>query len=207
MGKPSSQQPIRITLPPSQADLEPLRAGDEVLLYGPVYTARDATHALLLAELDESGTLPYELEGQVIFYAGPTPARAGRPLGSVGPTTARRMDTATVRLLDAGLGATFGKGSRSQAVRDACAQHGTVFFGAVGGVAALLAHHVTAAVPVAYPELGTEALVRLELDAFPAFVAIDSLGADIYESGPAAWRAATETGLEAAGAATPDQER
>ena len=187
-----SAQPTRIDFPPSRDVLAALRAGDEVLLYGPVFTARDATHVRLVAELESTGQLPYGLTGQVIFYAGPTPARAGRPLGSVGPTTARRMDTATVTLLDAGLGATFGKGSRSQAVRQACVANQTVFFGAVGGVAALLAQRVTQAVPIAYPELGTEALVRLELDGFPAFVAIDSHGVDVYESGPAQWRAQSE---------------
>ena len=181
-------EPIRIDLPPNRDQLARLRAGDEVLLSGPVFTARDATHARLLEELDATGELPYDLDGQVLFYAGPTPARAGRPLGSVGPTSAARMDAATTTLLAAGIAATFGKGTRGVAVRQACRDHQTVFFGAVGGVAALLAERVTAAEVIAYPDLGTEALVRLELDDFPAFVAIDSLGVDIYETGPARWR-------------------
>lgn len=189
-----AREPLRIDLPVSRNVLTPLRAGDEVRLFGPVFTARDATHALLLEELAATGELPYNLHGQVLFYAGPTPARAGRPLGSVGPTSAARMDAATTTLLAAGIAATFGKGTRGEAVRQACREYGTVFFGAVGGVAALLAERVSSAETIAYPELGTEALVRLELVDFPAFVAIDSQGTDIYEAGPARWREERENG-------------
>jgi tartrate/fumarate subfamily iron-sulfur-dependent hydro-lyase beta chain len=181
-----------IELPPSRAALAALRAGDEVLLSGPVYTARDATHERLAAELRETGELPFGLAGQVLFYAGPTPAAAGRPLGAVGPTTAKRMDAWTPELLDAGIVATIGKGRRSDAVREACVRTGSVYFAAVGGAAALLATHVVAAEPVAYADLGTEALVRLVLRRFPAFVAIDARGDDLYESAPRQWRARAE---------------
>ena len=178
-----------LSLPPSAEELAALRAGDEVLLSGPVYTARDATHERLLAALDASGQLPFGLAGQVLFYAGPTPPAAGRPAGSVGPTTAKRMDAATPRLLQAGVAATIGKGARSEAVREACKANGAVYFAAVGGAAALLATHVTSAEPVAWPELGTEALVRMVLDSFPVFVAIDTLGNDLYADAPREWRA------------------
>ena len=185
---PQAHAPIRIDLPPDRDVLRALVAGDEVRLFGPVFTARDATHTRLIGELESTGSLPYDLVGQVLFYAGPTPARAGKALGSVGPTSAYRMDAATAPLLAHGIAATFGKGRRSREVAQACARHGAVFFGAVGGAAALLANHVVSAEVVAYPELGTEALVRLELNDFPAFVAIDSEGTDIYEVGPATWR-------------------
>lgn len=169
-----------IRFPASRAELATLRAGDEVALTGPVFTARDATHARLLEELERDGELPYGLSGQVLFYAGPTPAAAGRPVGSVGPTTARRMDAFTPRLLAAGIVGAIGKGPRSDEVRRALADNGAVYFAAVGGSAALLARHVTAAEPIAYSDLGTEALVRMTLDRFPVFVAIDTTGGDLY---------------------------
>lgn len=182
--------PVEISLPADPGLLATLKAGDEVVLTGPVFTARDATHARLLAELRMGGTLPYGLEGQTLFYAGPTPPAAGRPAGAVGPTTSKRMDGATPALLGAGIVATIGKGPRSEEVRRACAEHGAVYFATVGGAAALLATHVTAAETIAYPELGTEALVRLELDRFPAFVAIDARGEDLYLTAALEWRSA-----------------
>lgn len=179
---------MRIDLPLDPGVAATLRAGEHVELNGPVFTARDATHMRLIQDLEESGTLPFELEGQLLFYAGPTPARSGRPHGAIGPTTAKRMDKATLSLLDAGIAATLGKGRRSADIASACARHKTVYFGAVGGAAALLAKHIISAEPVAYDELGTEALVRLELKDFPAFVALDSQGNDLYEQAPRAWR-------------------
>jgi tartrate/fumarate subfamily iron-sulfur-dependent hydro-lyase beta chain len=177
-----------IALPPSREALASLEAGDEVLLTGPVFTARDATHVRLAEELRRTGRLPFELEGQVLFYAGPTPPAAGRALGSVGPTTAKRMDAWTPELLDAGIAATIGKGARAASVREACARDGAVYFAAVGGAAALLATYVASAEVVAWPELGTEALMRLELRRFPAFVAIDARGRDLYAEAPVEWR-------------------
>jgi tartrate/fumarate subfamily iron-sulfur-dependent hydro-lyase beta chain len=187
--------PIEITLPVSREELASLRAGDEVLLTGPVYTARDATHERLVTALDATGVLPFGLEGQTLFYAGPTPPAAGRPSGAVGPTTASRMDSFTPRLLDAGIVATIGKGRRSTKVRDACIRHGAVYFAAVGGSAALLATRVSSAEPVAYEDLGTEALVRLMLVDFPVVVAIDAHGTDLYETAPHEWRVRMEAGV------------
>lgn len=185
--------PIRIDLPVTRETLSELRVGDEVRLFGPVYTARDATHAHLMAALGVDGTLPFGLAGQTLFYAGPTPPAAGRPAGAVGPTTAKRMDAATPSLLHAGIVATIGKGSRSDDVRRACEKTRSVYFAAVGGAAALLATFVTSATTIAWPELGTEALVRMELQGLPAFVAIDTLGHDLYASAPDEWREQTGT--------------
>lgn len=183
-------EPVSILLPQDAERLRTLPAGTQVLLSGPVYTARDATHLRLTAELERDGALPHGLRGQVLFYAGPTPAAAGRPVGSVGPTTARRMDAWTPRLLEAGIAATIGKGARSEAVRAACAATGAVYLAAVGGAAALLATTVRAAEVVAYPELGTEALVRMDLDGFPAWVAIDARGEDLYLEARREWEGA-----------------
>ncbi len=177
-----------VSLPATREALAQLRAGDEVRLSGPVFTARDATHVRLVEALGRDGELPFDLTGQTLFYAGPTPPAQGRPAGSVGPTTAKRMDAFTPALMRAGIVATIGKGTRSAEVRDACVETGGVYFAAVGGAAALLATFVRDAETVAWPELGTEALVRMELDGFPAFVAIDTLGTDLYAEAPAEWR-------------------
>ena len=175
-------EPIRIQLPAGKQELSALRAGDSVLLSGPAYTMRDAGHMRAIAYLEEHGELPFDLDGQALFYAGPTPAAAGRPHGAIGPTTASRMDFATPRLFAAGIAATIGKGKRDASIREACREHGCVHFTAVGGVAALLASRVVSSEPVAWPELGTEALVRLELVDFPAFVGIDAQGVDVFDS-------------------------
>ena len=182
-------EPIAIELPASRATLALLHTGDEVRLSGPVFTARDAGHERLLAALERDGALPFGLAGQTLFYAGPTPPAAGRPVGAVGPTTAKRMDAATPALLRAGIVATIGKGARSAAVRAACVETGSVYFAAVGGAAALLARHVISAEPVAWDDLGTEALVRMTLRDFPVFVAIDAEGTDLYADAPSQWRA------------------
>ena len=173
----------RLQLPLSHEDLVGLKAGDSCLLSGALYTLRDAGHMRLLEELDDRGSdeLPYGLEGQAIFYAGPTPAAAGRPFGAIGPTTASRMDFAAPRLHDAGVVATIGKGTRSQAVRDACVRNKAVYFVTVGGAAAYLAKCVTASQTLAYDDLGTEALRRIEVVDFPVFVGIDVYGNDVYD--------------------------
>lgn len=175
-------EPIRLTLPLSKSDLAKLEIGQEVLLTGPVYTSRDAGHARILEALRQTGELPHGLAGQTIFYAGPTPAAAGRPLGSVGPTTASRMDFATPQLMDAGMAACLGKGKRSPKVIEACKRNGSVYLACVGGIAALLAKCVVSSELVAWEDLGTEALRRLELRDFPCFVAIDVQGNDLYRS-------------------------
>lgn len=180
--------PVRIDLPAEREALARLDAGDEVRLFGDVYTARDATHVRILAELEATGTLPHGLTGQTLFYAGPTPPAAGRAAGAVGPTTSKRMDSATPALMRAGIVATLGKGARSADVVQACMETGGVYLAAIGGAAALLASFVDALEVVAYPELGTEALMRLRLDGLPAFVAIDARGRDLYREAPDAWR-------------------
>ena len=174
---------IKLTLPLQKDELAKLRAGDACTLTGPMYTLRDAGHIRLLAELDAQGNdaLPYGLEGQAIFYAGPTPAAAGRPFGAIGPTTASRMDFAAPRLHRAGVVATIGKGTRSQQVKDACVEAGSVYFVAVGGAAAYLAKCVESSTTVAYDDLGTEALRRIDVVDFPVFVGVDTTGADVYD--------------------------
>lgn len=171
-----------LELPLSKDALAGLRIGQEVRLTGPVYTMRDAGHARALEALRDAGELPFGLAGQTLFYAGPTPAAAGRPLGSVGPTTASRMDFATPALMDAGIAACIGKGKRSPEVIEACRCTGAVYFAAVGGIAALLAKHVTASETIAWDDLGTEALRRLQLEDFPVFVAVDAHGGDLYRT-------------------------
>lgn len=178
--------PVRITIPGDTAMLRGLPAGTAVLLSGPVYTARDATHVRLVTDI-EAGTPPLDLREQVLFYAGPTPAAAGRPVGSVGPTTASRMDAWTPQLHAAGVAATIGKGVRSAAVREACVADHAVYLATVGGIAALLATCVRTAETVAYADLGAEALVRMELDDLPVWVAIDAAGVDWYEQARAKW--------------------
>ena len=180
-----------VSLPLAPDTVRELHAGDRVELAGPVYTMRDATHTRLIETLRAEGVLPHDLAGQTVFYAGPTPARGGRPVGSVGPTTSKRMDAWTPEILDAGIAATIGKGTRSGAVREACIRNGAVYFAAIGGAAALLARHVTDVETIAWPELGTEALTRMQLEAFPVYVAIDTQGSDVYEDAPREWARGT----------------
>ena len=173
----------RLRLPLDREGLKTLHAGDACLLTGEMFTLRDAGHIRLLDELDSqaAGELPYGLRNQAIFYAGPTPSAAGRPFGAIGPTTASRMDFAAPRLYDAGIVATIGKGVRAQAVKEACVRNGTVYFVTVGGAAAYLAKCVRRSEMIAYDDLGTEALRRIEVVDFPVFVGIDTMGNDIYE--------------------------
>ena len=173
----ASADRIRLALPFDRAALARLEAGDSCLLTGPLYTLRDAGHVRLLAELEAAGgALPYGLDGQAIFYAGPTPEAAGRPFGAVGPTTASRMDFAAPALHRAGVAATVGKGRRSSEVRDACRATGSVYFVACGGAAAYLAR--------ARDDAGcirVEALRRIDVVDFPVFVGVDVRGRDVYD--------------------------
>lgn len=173
---------IELTLPADKTELAALRCGQEVLLSGYVYTMRDAGHKRTLEFLHEFGHLPYGLEGQTLFYAGPTPPACDRPFGAIGPTTSSRMDFATPELLEAGITAMIGKGKRSEAVKEACVRTGSVYFAAVGGIAALLAKHALTSELIAWEDLGTEALRKIYLDKFPVFVEIDTTGNDLYES-------------------------
>jgi fumarate hydratase subunit beta len=157
-----------------------LRVGDRVLISGVVYTARDAAHQRLFDLIEAGRELPVDLRGQVIYYTGPTPAPPGRVIGSAGPTTASRMDDYTPALLAVGLKGMIGKGMRSREVIEAIRRHGAVYFAALGGAGALLAQHIKQAEVVAYEDLGAEAIRRLLLEDFPAMVANDCRGGDLY---------------------------
>ena len=172
---------IRLQLPLSRDDLKNLKAGDKVLLSGPIYTLRDAGHIRLLDEMEEGKPLPYGLDGQTIYYAGPSPAAAGRPFGAIGPTTATRMDFAAPTLYENGIVATIGKGHRNEAVHESCKKTGSVFFCTIGGCAAYLAKCIKSAELIAYEDLGTEALRKCEVEDFPVFVGIDTNGNDVYD--------------------------
>ena len=161
-------------------ELKKLRSGDMVYITGTIYVARDAAHKRMQEVLDRGDELPVDIKGQTIYYMGPSPAREGRPIGSAGPTTASRMDKYAPRLLDLGLRGMIGKGKRSQAVKDAIVRNGAVYFAAIGGAGALLSKAITASEVVAYDDLGTEAIRRLEVKDFPAIVVIDSTGDDLY---------------------------
>lgn len=159
-----------------------LRAGDYVYLTGTIYTARDAAHKRMYETLAEQGVLPMDVENNLIYYMGPSPAREGRPIGSAGPTTSSRMDKYAPSLLDLGLRGMIGKGKRSQAVKDAIVRNKAVYFAAVGGAGALLSRSILHSEVVAYDDLGTEAIRKLEVKDFPVIVVIDSEGEDLYES-------------------------
>ena len=169
--------------PLSDADVESLKAGDRVRITGVLYTARDAAHGRLLPLMDAGRPLPIEVKGQIIYYTGPSPARPGQIVGSIGPTTGGRMDTFTPKLLALGLKGTIGKGARSQPVKDALREHKAVYFGAIGGAGAVLSAFVKKLEVVAYEDLGTEAIRRLEVEGFPAIVINDCHGGDLYEDG------------------------
>ncbi|MHB9037659.1 MAG: Fe-S-containing hydro-lyase [Armatimonadota bacterium] len=176
-----------LTTPLTDQAIEQLRAGDHVLLSGVVYTARDAAHARLTELLRQGKPLPIDLEGQVIYYVGPTPARPGQIIGSAGPTTSGRMDSFTPELLAAGLKGMIGKGQRDQTVIDAIKKHKAVYFAATGGAAALLAKRVISCEIVAYEDLGCEAIRRLEVKDLPLIVINDSEGRDFYRENQAAY--------------------
>ena len=177
-----------INVPFTKEEALSLKAGDMVYLTGTVYTARDAAHKRMAETLDEGKELPLSLEGNVIYYMGPSPAREGRPIGSAGPTTASRMDKYTPRLLDLGLAGMIGKGKRSPEVREAIVRNGCVYFAAIGGAGALLSKAITDSEVIAYDDLGTEAIRRLTVKDFPVIVVIDSEGTNLYETAIAQYR-------------------
>jgi len=174
---------IKLKTPFGVEDVRKLRAGDEVSISGVVYTGRDMAHMRLCELIDAGGTLPIELEGQVIYFVGPTPAGEGRVTGSAGPTTSSRMDAFSPKLITRGLRGMIGKGYRGDEVREALKEYCAVHFAATGGAGALLSQHITACRVVAYKELGTEAIHQLEFADFPAVVAYDCYGGDVYELG------------------------
>lgn len=159
-----------------------LRAGDYVYLTGIIYTARDAAHKRMYEALEQGKELPFDMRNNVIYYMGPSPAREGRPIGSAGPTTASRMDKYAPRLLDLGQTAMIGKGKRSQAVIDAVVRNGCVYLAAIGGAGALLSKCIKSSEVVAYEDLGTEAIRKLQVENLPVIVVIDSEGNNLYET-------------------------
>ena len=182
--------PIPISPPLTPEMVQPLRAGDIVLLSGTIYTARDAAHQRLADTLAAEQELPIALEGQIIYYVGPAPARPGEIIGPAGPTTAGRVDLLTPQLLARGLKGMIGKGKRSPAVRRAMQEHGAVYFVLVGGAAALIAERIKKVKVVAYHDLATEAIHRLEVEDLRLIVANDIHGGDLFEQGKAAYRRA-----------------
>ena len=171
-----------ITAPITKETARSLHAGDYVYVTGTIYTARDAAHKRMDEALDRRESLPIDIKDQAIYYMGPSPAREGRPIGSAGPTTASRMDKYAPRLLDLGQTAMIGKGKRSQAVIDAIIRNGSVYFAAIGGAGALLSQRIKKSEIVAYDDLGTEAIRKLEVEDFPVVVVIDSQGNNLYET-------------------------
>ena len=167
---------LKIQTPLTDQVVRSLKAGDEVAISGFVYTARDAAHKRLCKLIADGEELPIDLKGAVIYFVGPTPARPGRPIGSAGPTTSARMDGFSPMLLAAGLKAMLGKGERNDAVRDALKKYVAVHFAALGGAGALLSQYIVSSEIIAYEDLGTEAIRKLEFKDFPAIVAYDCFG-------------------------------
>ena len=180
-------EPKRIQAPLSDDDVLSLKAGDNVLISGFIYSARDAAHKKLIELIDQGKELPIDLNGQIIFYVGPTPARPGQVTGSAGPTTSGRMDAYTPQMLEKGMKACIGKGLRNQAVKDALQKHKGLYLAAVGGAGALLSKKIKKSEVVAYDELGPEAIRRMEVEDFPATVVNDAHGGDIYVEGAKAY--------------------
>jgi len=178
----------KITTPLTDTALADLKTGDEVLLTGVLYTARDAAHRRIIEAVERGESPPIDLKGQIIYYVGPTPPRPGQIIGSAGPTTAYRMDPFTPKMLDLGMKAAVGKGGRSKDVREALMSHKAVYFGAIGGSGALLSGTIKKAEIVAYEDLGTEAIRRLEVEDFPVIVINDIYGNDLLEQGRAEWQ-------------------
>ena len=173
-----------IHTPLDPEEIASLRAGDSVLLRGVIYTGRDAAHKRLCALAGEGKPLPFDVKNQVIYYAGPCPAKPGDPIGSCGPTTSYRMDAYAPMLCDMGLIGMIGKGQRGDAVIEAIRRNGGVYFAATGGAGALIAGSVKAARVIAFEDLGAEAIRELEVDGLPLIVAIDAFDGNLYESGP-----------------------
>lgn len=171
-----------IKVPMCKEDAARLQAGDYVYLTGTIYTARDAAHKRMYEALERGENLPLELGNNIIYYMGPSPAREGRPIGSAGPTTASRMDKYAPALLDLGLLGMIGKGRRSDAVKEAIVRNGAVYFAAVGGAGALLSRSIQSSEVIAYDDLGTEAVRKLEVKDFPVVVVIDAKGHDLYQT-------------------------
>ena len=179
---------ISLETPLTQEKVKGLKAGDNVLISGVIYTGRDAAHKKMIEALLRGEGLPFDMKDQVIYFVGPTPAKEGQVIGSAGPTTSGRMDAYSPRLIAEGLTGMIGKGLRSADVIEAMKKHGAVYLGAIGGAGALIAKCIVSAEIIAYPELGPEAVRRLVVRDFPAIVIIDHEGNDLYEIGKAQYR-------------------
>ena len=175
--------PVKISPPLTDDVIMKLKAGNRVLITGVIYTGRDMAHKYIVEGHQKGEKLPFDLKGQILYYTGPTPSPPGRPIGSAGPTTSDRMDKFTPYLLELGLKGMIGKGPRGQEVKDAIKKHKAIYFAAIGGAGALISKAIRKAELIAYPELGTEAVMRLEVEDFPAVVVNDVYGGDLYLMG------------------------
>jgi len=181
----------RIALPLTDGILKNLKAGDNLLLTGIIYVARDAAHKRMVEALDQGKPLPFDVKGATIYYMGPSPARPGSVIGSAGPTTSGRMDAYAPRLIAEGLKGMIGKGSRSKSVKDAMVKHKAVYLGAIGGAGAIISKSIKRTEVIAYEELGAEAIRCLEVEDFPVAVVNDIYGGDLYEEGKARYQVKT----------------
>lgn len=182
------QGEIKLKTPLREKDVENLKIGEKVLLTGTIYAARDAAHKRMVEAIKKGEKLPFDPQGQVIYYVGPAPAKPGKAIGPAGPTTSSRMDPYTLPLLEAGIKGMIGKGYRSNEVKEAMKKYRAVYFAATGGAAALLSERIKKQEIVAYDDLGPEALRRLEVEDFPVIVVNDIYGGDLYQEGVARWK-------------------
>mgnify|MGYP003195676964 FL=1 len=173
---------VKLVTPITREQVSKLKAGDIVEINGIIYTARDAAHKRMLEDYEKNGSLPFDIKDQVIYFAGPAPAKPNEPIGSVGPTTSYRMDSYSPKTIELGLTAMIGKGARSAEVIDAMKKYKAVYIGAIGGAGALLSSHIKKCEVIAYPDLGAEAIHKLEVENFPGIVIIDSDGNNLYET-------------------------
>ncbi|ABS32778.1 Fe-S-containing hydro-lyase [Clostridium botulinum] len=174
---------IKINTPLTEDKIKSLKAGDMVLITGTIYTARDAAHKRLIDALEKGRNLPFEVKNSIIYYVGPTPAKPGMEIGAAGPTTSYRMDTYTPKLLNLGLKGMIGKGRRSKEVIESIVKNKAVYFGAIGGAAALISKSIKKSEVIAYEDLDSEAIRKLEVEDLPVTVIIDSKGNNLYEDG------------------------
>ncbi len=182
----------KVKLPLTDETLKDLKAGDNVLLNGVIYVARDAAHKRMVEALDRGQDLPFDIQGQTVYFMGPSPAKPGQVIGSAGPTTSGRMDSYSPRLIAVGLKGMIGKGNRSQAVKEAMKKYKAVYFAAIGGAGALISKSIKKAEVIAYDELGAEAVRRLEVEDFPVTVINDIYGGDLYQEGKAKYQIAVK---------------
>jgi fumarate hydratase subunit beta len=178
----------KVRLPLTDQTISELKSGDNILLSGVMYVARDAAHKRMVEALERGDPLPFDIRGQTMYFMGPSPARPGQPIGSAGPTTSGRMDSYSPRLIAEGLKGMIGKGMRSQAVKDAMKKYKAIYMAAIGGAGALISKSIKRSEVIAYEELGAEAVRCLEVENFPATVINDIYGGDLYEQGKAKYR-------------------